>query len=186
MKAPMTWILTGLSLGLVGLVGISYLVSAAPTTSLVTVMPERSKPPTKEASDGDGETNDDAQKQQESGQLQALAKITPQQARQSAIAAHPGQVSHVELENEDGNLVYAVAIGQQAVKVDAGNGKVLYADRLHPEKDASIRPRSSIQIAKPTEDDSNAEIQDHESKHPRLLRSLKTRLLIPSAIVPNP
>lgn len=99
-----------------------------------------------EASDGDGETNDDMKDQQESAKLQPLAKITPQQAQQSAEQVAGGKASSVKLENEDGNLVYAVVIGQQEVKVDAGNGKVLYTDREGSEQNESTRPRSSIQV----------------------------------------
>ncbi len=101
-------------------------------------------------SDGDGETNDDRQSQQEQAKLQSLAKITPQQAQQAA-ETHVGngaKASGVKLENENGNLVYAVEIGQQEVKVDAGNGKVLYSenvDRENDENEAS-RPQSSIQV----------------------------------------
>jgi len=99
-----------------------------------------------EASDGDGETNDDVKDQQESAKLQPLAKITSQQAQQAAEQAGGGKASSVKLDNEDGNLVYAVVIGQQEVKVDAGNGKVLYTDKVGNEQSEGVRPRSSIQV----------------------------------------
>lgn len=101
-----------------------------------------------EASDGDGETNDDVEEQQEAAKLQPLAKITAQQARQAAQTSVGGQASKVELENEDGNLVYAVKIGQQEVKVDAGNGRVLYSENENQEdeKNETSRPKSSIQV----------------------------------------
>lgn len=66
---------------------------------------------------------------QEEAQLRSLARITPQQAAQAARAAVPGTVSSVKLENENGNLVYAVVIGQTEVKVDAGNGRVLHQEQ---------------------------------------------------------
>lgn len=99
-----------------------------------------------EASDGDGETNDDVKDQQESAKLQPLAKITSQQAQQTAEQAGGGKASNVKLENEDGNLIYAVVIGQQEVKVDAGNGKILYTDKVGNEQNEGVRPRSSIQV----------------------------------------
>lgn len=101
-----------------------------------------------EASDGDGETNDDAEEQQEAAKLQSLAKITLQQAQQAAESAVAGKASSVELENENGNLVYAVEIGKQEVKVDAGNGRVLYTENENQEdeKNEASRPKSSIQI----------------------------------------
>lgn len=99
-------------------------------------------------SDGDGETNDDAEEQQEAAKLQSLAKITLQQAQQAAESAVAGKASSVELENENGNLVYAVEIGKQEVKVDAGNGRVLYTENENQEdeKNEASRPKSSIQV----------------------------------------
>ncbi len=74
-----------------------------------------------------------AQEQAESAKLASLARITKEQARAAAVAQVPGTVTAVELENEDGNLVYSVEVktsaGDQDVKVDAGNGKVLHVDK---------------------------------------------------------
>ncbi|PMB46119.1 peptidase [Fischerella thermalis CCMEE 5330] len=101
-----------------------------------------------QASDGDGETNDDQEEQQEDKKLQALAKITAEQAKQAAETSVGDKASSVKLENEDGNLVYAVKIGQKEVKVDAGNGKVLYTENANQESDENeaSRPKSSIQV----------------------------------------
>jgi uncharacterized membrane protein YkoI len=62
--------------------------------------------------------------------LASVATATADQARQAAIADTGGTVQKVELENENGNVVYGVAVtlpdGRQVdVKVDAGNAKVL-------------------------------------------------------------
>ena len=101
-----------------------------------------------EASDGDGETNDNVEEQQGAAKLQPLAKITAQQAQQAAQTSVGGQASKVELENEDGNLVYEVKIGQQEVIVDAGNGRVIYSENENQEdeKNEASRPKSSIQV----------------------------------------
>lgn len=90
----------------------------------------------------------DAEEKQEATQLQSLAKISAQQAIQAAEAAQGGTASTVELENENGNLVYEVLIGQTEVVVDAGNGKVLYTEQANQENDANEAnlPRSSIQV----------------------------------------
>lgn len=68
----------------------------------------------------------------ESAALAKLAKITPAQAKDAALKAYPGTADKVELENENGSVVYAVAVhtatGQLDVKVDAGNGTVLAAE----------------------------------------------------------
>lgn len=65
----------------------------------------------------------------EAANLQQLATITADQASLAAVAAVPGTVQKVELDNENGSVVYSVEIqttgGQIDVKVDAGNGKVL-------------------------------------------------------------
>ncbi len=114
-----------------------------------------------EASDGDGEVNDDVEEQQEQAKLQPLAKITSLQAQQAAEAAEGGKATKVKLEDEDGNLVYSVVIGQKEVTVDAGNGKVLYAenDNQNDEKDGASRVKSSIQVPQ-TEGRERGEMND--------------------------
>ncbi len=146
MKLTKTSILIGLTISVLGLVGINRLVSAAPSDNPVAAVKEQVNLLEKESNDGDGETNDDAKEQKESKQLQALAKITPQQAEQAALTAQPGKVSRIQLENNDGNLVYTVAIGQKEVTIDAGNGKVLYAEDSKSENNDKKQPRSSIQV----------------------------------------
>ena len=62
--------------------------------------------------------------------LEGLAKITPAEAAAKAVAATNGTAGKVELENENGNVIYGVEITQADgtkldVKIDAGNGNVL-------------------------------------------------------------
>jgi uncharacterized membrane protein YkoI len=69
----------------------------------------------------------------EAAALQAAAKITPDQARQAALAAVPGTAGTVSLDNENGSVVYSVSITDSSgtvtdVKVDAGNASVLAKD----------------------------------------------------------
>jgi uncharacterized membrane protein YkoI len=77
----------------------------------------------------EGTTEND---QAEAAALQAAAKISPDQAKQAALAAVPGTAGKVELENENGNVVYGVEVTANGtttdVKVDAGNGSVLAKD----------------------------------------------------------
>lgn len=66
----------------------------------------------------------------EGATLDGLAKITSQQANAAAVTATGGTSGKVELENENGNVVFGVEITQADgtkldVKVDAGNGAVL-------------------------------------------------------------
>ncbi len=78
--------------------------------------------------DDDEENDNEAD---ESAALAGLAKITADQARDAALAAVPdGTAGEVELENENGNVVYGVEVtdasgAEYDVKVDAGNGTVL-------------------------------------------------------------
>lgn len=83
--------------------------------------------------DETADTNaEDQAENAESTRLQSLARITPEQAKAAALAKFNGTVSKVELENEDGNVVYGVEIqtadGDRDVKVDAGSGQVLHSE----------------------------------------------------------
>jgi uncharacterized membrane protein YkoI len=80
--------------------------------------------------------------------LADVATITADDAAAAAVASTPGTVGEIELENEDGNVVYSVEIdtasGKVEVKVDAGNAKVLdtQADDgdVHDSGDANEAP----------------------------------------------
>jgi len=80
-----------------------------------------------------GEAAEDKAESGESERLKSLARITPEQASAAALAQVPGTVKKVELENEDGNVVYGVEIktanGESDVKVDAGDGRVLHIEK---------------------------------------------------------
>ena len=71
--------------------------------------------------------------------LASQARITADQAKAAALAQFPGAtVKKVELDNENGSLVYSVQLTDtsgkgQDVKVDAGNGKVLATEADGPE-----------------------------------------------------
>jgi uncharacterized membrane protein YkoI len=146
MKTSTKIILAVAFVGTLGLAGLSRVVTAKQPQSFVAIARQHhSANQIAEVSDGDGETNDDAQ---EAAKLQPLAKITAQQAQQAAEASVGGKAKSVKLENEDGNLIYAVKIGQKEVTVDAGNGKVLYVENANEqdEKNEATRPKSSIQV----------------------------------------
>jgi len=78
-----------------------------------------------DGADGGNETD-------ESAVLAGLATITANDASAAALTAQPGTVVKVELENENGNIVYGVEIetgsGTVDVKVDAGSGTVLASE----------------------------------------------------------
>ena len=66
----------------------------------------------------------------EAASLQAMAKVSADQASVAALAANPGTaVIKVELDNENGSLVYGVTLSNGTdVKVDAGTATILHAD----------------------------------------------------------
>lgn len=66
----------------------------------------------------------------ESAALQSKATISAAEAEVAVMAANPGtKVVKTELDNENGALVYSVELSNGAdVKVDAGNGTILYTD----------------------------------------------------------
>lgn len=99
-----------------------------------------------------------ANEAKEATQLQSLAKIPASQAQQTAEAAQGNKASSIKLENEDGNLIYAVNIGQNEVAVDAGNGRILYTQNMAAKEEvesASSRLRSSIQVAEAEDGETN-------------------------------
>ncbi len=80
------------------------------------------------ANETDGQSEAD-----EATALAGLAVIGPDQAQAAAQALVTGDVIKVELDNENGAVVYSVEIdngtgGHIDVKVDAGNGNVLHQD----------------------------------------------------------
>jgi hypothetical protein len=164
MKTSIKIALATALVGTLGFGGLVRTVYASPAKSEVVAMPPNSSNPKAEASDGDGETNDDAKENQQSSRLQSLAKITPQQAKAAAEAAKGGTASSVKLENEDGNVVYSVAIGQQEVSVDAGNGKILNTTNVKTESNESVSPRSSVQVSEAAGGDGDGETNDDAKK----------------------
>jgi uncharacterized membrane protein YkoI len=66
----------------------------------------------------------------EAAALAGMATVTPEQAKAAALKAYPGTtVVEVELENENGAVVYEVELSNgMDVIVDPGNGMVLYVE----------------------------------------------------------
>ena len=95
------------------------------------------------------EADEELEEQQEAARLQPLAKITADQAKEAALQVQSGEVKEVELEAEEGSLVYEVTVGETEVFVDAGNGEVLYTQGVDEEVDEATeqaRPLGSIQV----------------------------------------
>jgi uncharacterized membrane protein YkoI len=119
-------VLAATGVGIIGLAGISHASFVQPSgQSYIAILQQQKQAVKADLGDGDGEKNDDAQEQQGSAKLDSLAKITPQQARTAAEAKQGAKASSVQLENENGMVVYAVIIGKTEVTVDASNGRIL-------------------------------------------------------------
>ena len=80
------------------------------------------------------------------------AKITPDEAKQIAAKSVNGTAKRVEVENEDGYLVYGVIVNTTAhsydIKVDAGNGNILKTeinDNEGYEKGTEIEEKNKIE-----------------------------------------
>jgi len=74
--------------------------------------------------------DENASEADEAAALAPLATVTADEARDAALAAVPGTAGEVELDNENGAVVYSVEITDSSgshidLKVDAGNGAVL-------------------------------------------------------------
>jgi len=129
-----------------------------------TEIPENTQLAQSQASDGDGELPDQQEEQQEDAQLRSLARISADQARQSAEAVQHGTADRITLENEDGNVVYKVMIAQVEITVDAGNAKVLQVEQVNSESEQNDVPfSSSIQVPDPQAGD--RELSNGDSTH---------------------
>lgn len=84
-----------------------------------------------EANEGKGEKrgNEDkigeADEEINTPRLFKLAKITKEQSKAIAAKNFKGKFGKVDLENEDGDLIWSVEIGKKEMAIDAGNGKIL-------------------------------------------------------------
>lgn len=97
----------------------------------------------------ESEAEEELEEEQEAARLQPLAKITAEQAKEAALKAQSGKVTELELEAENGSLVYEVTISETEIFVDAGNGDILYTQGVNEKVDEATeqaRPRGSIQV----------------------------------------
>ena len=122
--------MVGMALGVValgaGLLGAGYAASAGPQAPAHTSSIQTKDNDREEKGEHHGERG-------EAARLAPLTKIDLARATSAAIFQVPGTVLSAALENENGNVVYSVAIKTPAneikdVKVDAGNGQVLHVD----------------------------------------------------------
>ena len=94
----------------------------------------------------------------EDAKLDGLATITADQATAAAVSATGGTAGEVELENENGNVVYDVEItapdgAQLDVKVDAGNATVLAQEADDDRESADTHGGKDAETADSSESD---------------------------------
>jgi len=83
----------------------------------------------------------------EAAALQGKTGITAEEAKAAALAANPGaKVSKVELDNENGVLVYSVQLDNGLdVKVDAGNRAVLHTEQAGNDTEGGQADNDGVQ-----------------------------------------
>ena len=143
-------VLPVIALAVVGVVGSVYTLTHSGSQTASAQTPSTT---VSQQAQGDKETADDTNKQgepneqnpsykssvqiadtneldekTEQSKLAGLAKVTSDQAKAAAEKSLGGTASEVKLENEGGNVVYAVTVGTKEAKVDAGNGQILHTE----------------------------------------------------------
>jgi len=83
----------------------------------------------------------------EAAALQGMATVSADQAKAAAEAANPGtKAIKVELDNENGVLVYSVELDNGLdVKVDAGNGAILHTEPAGGDQEGGLSDQDNIQ-----------------------------------------
>lgn len=99
----------------------------------------------------------------ESAALQGQATITAEQAQAAAEAANAGaKATKVELDNENGVLVYSVQLDNGLdVKVDAGNGSILHTEQADGDKEAN--DANEVENANDANDNDNVQ-EEHDGQ----------------------
>lgn len=112
-----------------GAAALGVVLGAAGITAAATNS-DSSSEPAAEADGTHGSSYTSSITAAENAKLDGLATITADEASAAATSATGGTAGEVELENENGNVVYGVEITQPDgtkldVKIDAGNASVL-------------------------------------------------------------
>ena len=118
---------------LAGAVGLTAYAQSAPTTVPIVSqqvsdtdnIQDKGGVEVADQNENDGEQNDAA----EQASLQSKTKITAEQAKTIALSKVSGTVTSVQLDDEDGVLVYEVTIGTQEVRVNAVDGSILKIEK---------------------------------------------------------
>lgn len=124
MKKTALLVLPGVLLAGVGIVGsVALAANNSPTNA-------NNSPQVVSSEINQDQEIPDAQEEQA---LQSQAKITADQAKVAAEAQISGKALSVHLEDENGVVVYNVAIGNQEVKVNAADGSIVKVEASESE-----------------------------------------------------
>ena len=122
---------------LAGAVGLTAYAQSAPTTvpivnqqvSDTDNIQDKGGVEVADQNENDSEQNDAA----EQASLQAKAKITAEQAKTIALSKVSGTITGVQLDDEDGTLVYEVNIGTQEVSINDIDGTIIKIEKSDSE-----------------------------------------------------
>ncbi|MGB9592763.1 MAG: PepSY domain-containing protein [Anaerolineae bacterium] len=151
---------------LAGSLGIGMALAQGPVTSSPTAVVQREagvddqvQEPLYSGSIAVDQTQFDGMSEtDEAAALQKMATISADQAKMAAEAANPGATAtKVELDNENGALVYSVELSNGLdVKVDAGNGQILHTEQAGEDRETS--DQDNVQEEHGSQTDSATEV----------------------------
>ena len=153
----------GLALGTMGIASAATTQPAPPAPDETTVEVDV-QDPTYNGSIQAPVEDETLSEAEEATLLEGLATISADEASAAATAAVPGEVANVELDDENGSVVYSVEIvdgtgAQIDVKVDAGDGTVLdqQADDESEDESATEAHDDDVQHGNEHEGDNDAD-----------------------------
>ena len=153
----------GLALGTMGIASAATTQPAPPAPDETTVEVDV-QDPTYNGSIQAPVEDETLSEAEETTLLEGLATISADEASAAATAAVPGEIAKVELDDENGSVVYSVEIvdgtgAQIDVKVDAGDGTVLdqQADDDSEDESATEADDDDVQHENEHEGDNDAD-----------------------------
>lgn len=116
--------------------------------------------------------------QKENTKLAKEAKITMEQARETALKRAPGKIEEGELEKENGKLVYSFDIRTSdgmitEVQVDAKSGEIVSVEKEDAAKEAAEKKQDKMERSKKDDDDdeeSDASRKANQEKYAKMAK----------------
>ncbi|MHB1086532.1 MAG: PepSY domain-containing protein [Minisyncoccota bacterium] len=120
--------------------------------------------------DGKEEMDREIPDVQEQQMLQAKATITADQAKQVAQTKLGGTATSVELEDENGTVVYNVIIGNREVKVNATDGSIVKIEVADAENESDDSTQMTTGHGNEPNDGASASGGDGETNDDAIIR----------------